>query len=138
MGVGPVAEDDNRLWLQAVKIFLVVALIRYVGYAASNVGYRDRVITPTEKDAYTYFIQHGQAPDYYPRFNAFVFTIEHSVPAINLGISNNWSADSFAQITEHPCYVSCIRNGLLAQRLLGWILSIFFIAGITGLVKSDK
>jgi hypothetical protein len=120
------------------RSFWWLLLFSTLGYAVSCVGYRDRVIAPTDKDAYTYFIQHGQAPDYYPRFSPFVFTIEHSVPAINFGISNNWSADSVAQISAHPCYASSIRNGLLAQRLLGWILSIFFIAGITGLVKSDK
>ena len=120
------------------RSFWWLLLFGTLGYAASSVGLRDRVITPTDKDAYTYFIQHGQAPDYYPRFSAFVFSIEHSVPAINLGISNNWSADSVAQVSANPCYARSIRIGLLAQRLLGWILSIFFIAGISGLVKSDK
>jgi len=120
------------------RSFWWLLLFITLGYAVSCVGYRDRVIAPTDKDAYTYFTQHGQAPDYYPQFNPFVFTIEHSVPAINFGISNNWSADSVAQISAHPCYASSVRNLLLAQRLLGWILSIFFIAGITGLVKSDK
>ena len=67
-----------------------------------------------------------------------MFTIEHSLPAINLGIANNWSADAVPQTSGNPRFANSIRIWLCAQRLLGWVLSIFFLAGITGLVKSDK
>ena len=115
-----------------------LVLLGTVGYAVSYAGYRDKVITPTDKDAYASFAEHGQVPDNYPRFSAFVFTVKHSVPAINLGMSTSWSGDGVARISGHLYYANVIRLWLCAQRLLGWLLSIFFVAGIAGLVKSDK
>src|SRR6266481_394211 len=61
-----------------------------------------------------------------------------SLPAINLGISSSWSADVVPQSSQHLCYAEGIRIWLLVQRLFGWLLSKFFVAGIPGLVKSDQ
>jgi hypothetical protein len=108
-----------------------------LGAVVSYLGYCNKIIVPTDKDAYTFSFQHGYVPSNYPRFSATMFTIEHSLPAINLGISSSWSADVAPQ-NPHPHYAEGIRAWLLIQRLFGWLLSIFFIAGITGLVKSDK
>jgi hypothetical protein len=83
-------------------------------------------------------LQHGDVPDYYSRFSALRFTIEQSLPAINLGMSGSWSADGVPQNSKHPRFTTGIRVWFLVQRLFGWLLSIFFIAGITGLAKSDK
>ena len=109
-----------------------------LGGIVSYFGYRYKVIVPTDKDAYMCSMQHGYVPNNYPRFSATMFTIEHSLPAINLGIANNWSADAVPQTSGNPRFANSIRIWLCAQRLLGWVLSIFFLAGITGLVKSDK
>ncbi len=108
-----------------------------LGGVVSYLGYCNKIIVPTDKDAYTYSVQRGHVPNNYPRFSATMFTIEHSLPAINLGMSSSWSADVAPQ-SSHPRYAEGIRVWLLIQRLFGWLLSIFFIAGITGLVKSDK
>ena len=109
-----------------------------LGGIVSYWGYYNKVIVPTDKDAYTYSVQHGYVPNHYPRFSATMFTIEHSLPAISLGMSSSWSADGAPQNAGHPCFARGIRAWFLLQRLFGWLLSIFFIAGITGLVKSDK
>jgi hypothetical protein len=108
-----------------------------MGGLLSDLGYRNKVIVPTDKDAYAFSAQHWYIPNNYPRFSATMFTIEHSLPAISLGISSSWSADVTPQ-SSHPRYGEVIRVWLVTQRILGWLLSIFFLAGITGLVKSDK
>jgi hypothetical protein len=108
-----------------------------LGGVVSYLGYCNKIIVPTDKDAYACSAQHGYVPNNYPRFSATMFTIEHSLPAINLGMSSSWSADAAPQ-SSHPRYAEGIRAWLSIQRIFGWLLSIFFIAGIAGLVKSDK
>jgi hypothetical protein len=123
-----------RLWLSLCWLALLCA----VGWTISCWGHSSNLIVPTDKDAYAYSLQHGDVPDYYPHFNALRFTIEQSLPAINLGISSSWSADGAPQNSERPRFATGIRAWFFVQRLFGWLLSIFFIVGITGLAKSDK
>jgi hypothetical protein len=123
-----------KLWRSLYWLIPLTVL----GGVISYLGYREKIIVPTDKDAYSYSVQHGYVPSNYPRFSTTMFTIEHSLPAINLGVSNSWSADAGSESPQHPNYAGGIRLWLFAQRLFGWFLSIFFIAGITGLVKSDK
>jgi len=123
-----------RLWLSLCWLALLCA----VGWEISCWGHSSKLIVPTDKDAYAYSLQHGDVPDYYPRFRALRFTIEQTFPAINLGMSGSWSADGVPLNSECPGFATGIRAWFLLQRVLGWLLSIFFIAGITGLAKSDK
>ncbi len=123
-----------RLWLSLCWLALLCA----VGWAISCWGHSNNLIVPTDKEAYTYSLQHGDVPDYYPHFRALRFTIEQTFPAINLGISGSWSADGVPLKSERLGFATGIRAWFFVQRLFGWLLSIFFIAGITGLVKSDK
>jgi hypothetical protein len=123
-----------RLWLSLCWLALLCA----VGWTISCWGHSNNLIVPTDKDAYTYSLQHGDVPDYYPHFRALRFTIEQTFPAINLGMSGSWSADGVPLKSERQGFATGIRAWFFVQRLFGWLLSIFFIAGITGLVKSDK
>ena len=137
------------IWSQLLKLaigygykleraFAWIVLITILGFMASIIGYREKIIAPTDKDAFAYFMANGRAPDSYQRFSSFFYSVEHSIPAINLGISSNWSANSVAQSPGHPSYLYILRWWFWTQTLVGWGLSFFFIAGITGLVKSDK
>jgi hypothetical protein len=123
-----------KLWRSLYWLTLLCAL----GWAVSYWGYCSNVIVPSDKDAYVHSVQYGAVPNYYPRFSALRFTIEQSLPAINLGMSGSWSADGTPQNWKHPRFAASIRVWFFVQRLFGWLLSIFFIAGITGLAKSDK
>ncbi len=109
-----------------------------ISWVISYVGYRAKVIVPTDKEAYDSALNQGYVPNNYPRFSATIFTVEHSLPTITFGMSNSWSADISPQDAAHPCLAKWIRIFLVAQRFFGWLLSIFFLAGLTGLVKSDK
>ena len=123
-----------KLW----RSFWLMVSITIIGGLLSDVGYRYRVIGPTDKDAYSSFVKQGRAPDNYPRFSSSMYTIEHSVPAVNLGISSAWSTNTVGQLPGLPRYACYLRWWFFLQTLAGWTLSIFFVAGLTGLVKSDK
>jgi hypothetical protein len=105
---------------------LWLALLLIIGSIFSHAGYFAHAIIPTDKDAYTFFAQHGYPPNGYPPFSISMFTIENSLPAVNFAMSDHWAAHG------------CLRYWFMCQKIAGWFLSIFFIAGITGLAKSDK
>lgn len=111
-----------KLWLSAVWL----ALLLIVGGFLSHWSYSAHVIIPTDKDAYTFFAQHGYPPSSYPHFSMTMFSIENTLPAVNFAMSDHWVA------------VGWLRYWFMCQRIFGWFLSIFFVAGITGLTKSDK
>lgn len=104
-----------------------LALFLAVGFVLSYWGYFAHLIVPTDRDAYTSFMQqHRYPPSGYTIFHATMFTIENSLPVINLSMSDHWRA------------VGCLNWWFFVQRIAGWFLSIFFVAGITGLAKSEK
>jgi hypothetical protein len=123
-----------RLWRAA----WLVGLIASFGFLVACVGYRAKLIAPTEKDANSYFVATGRSPRYYPRFSASVFSIENTIPALSLGVANAWSADTTAQWPNHPDIERFVRYWFWVQKALGWILSIFFVAGISGVIKSSE
>jgi len=113
-----------RLWLAGCWLALLLA----VGFVLSYCGYCTHLIVPTDKDAYAYFAQqqHWCPPNGYTVFHASMFTVENSLPAINLSMVDHWKADGY------------LNWWFFVQRIVGWFLSIFFVAGITGLTKSEK
>ncbi|MFY9853572.1 MAG: hypothetical protein WAK26_06825, partial [Terracidiphilus sp.] len=111
-----------KLWLSGIWL----ALLLIVGSVLSHWSYFAHLIIPTDKDAYTFFARHGYPPVGYPRFSVTMFSIENTFPAISFAMSDHWAA------------VGWLRYWFMCQRIVGWLLSIFFIAGITGLAKSEK
>jgi hypothetical protein len=105
-----------------------LALFLLVGFAFSCLGYSAHLIVPTDKDAYAFFAQpqHWYPPNSYPVFHATMFSIENGIPAINLSMSDHWRV------------AGCLNWWFFVERIVGWFLSIFFVAGITGLAKSEK
>ncbi|MGB0074736.1 MAG: hypothetical protein WBP71_17445 [Terracidiphilus sp.] len=111
-----------KLWLSGVWL----SLLLIAGVFLSHWSYFAHVTIPTDKDAYAFFAQHGYPPVGYPRFSVTMFSIENTFPAISFSMSDHWAA------------TGCLRYWFMCQRIAGWFLSIFFIAGVSGLVKSDK
>lgn len=120
------------------RAFIWMLVLTGVGVVVSAWGYRERVIVPTDEKAYVFFEAQGQPPSSYQRFSSLMYSVEHSVPAINLGISGSWTANPTTQLPGRPEFSYHLRWWFWVQTLLGWGLSIFFIAGLTGLVKSDR
>lgn len=123
-----------KLW----RAGALMALLTLVGIGVGLVGYSSKLIAPSDKDANVMFIRTGGIPSNYARFNAIVYSLEHSLPGMNLGISSCWSANTPASWAQHPKLAPLIRIWFWVQTLVGWLLSIFFLAGISGMVKSQK
>lgn len=123
-----------QLWRAAVLMVLLIA----VGTGVSVIAYRTKLVAPTDKDANALFISNYRVPAQYPRFSSTIFSIEHSLPGLNLGVSGNWSSNTTADWPNHPWVEPAIRIWFWLQTVFGWFLSIFFLAGISGIVKRSK
>jgi hypothetical protein len=113
-----------------------LVVIFMLGFILSWSGYAHGLIVPTDSDAYKFFVVHREAPPQYQRFSSVIYSLEHSIPALNLGVSSVWSANTPAD-NARPRIYRGLRWWFWLQTALGWVLSIFFVAGLTGLVKSD-
>jgi hypothetical protein len=123
-----------QLWRAAVLMILLIG----IGTGVSVIAYRAKLVAPTDKDANALFVSNYSVPTQYPRFSATIFSIEHSLPGLNLGVSGSWSANTTAEWPQHRSIGPAIRVWFWIQTMLGWFLSIFFLAGISGIVKSSK
>lgn len=121
-----------KLWRAAV----IMLILTVIGGEIANAGYRTKLIAPSEKDANIIFVATGGTPMQYPRFSASMYSLEHSLPGINLGITSSWSADTTAHWPGHNYLEPIIRYWFWVQSLSGWLLSIFFVAGLSGVAKS--
>jgi hypothetical protein len=119
---------------------------------------RVNAMAPTEKEAYRVFHENGNPPKGYPPFNPFVYSLENCTPLVKFGQDDHWHADphpeSRSKLAPGRNRKERIKN--LAIRIdravtspvalrwlrwlmigLGWLLATFFVAGISGLIKSS-
>jgi hypothetical protein len=114
------------VWLVALTI---------AGWGLFRHGYSSGAMAPTDKDAYCFFRAQGRAPDYYQRFTASVYSLENSLPLVNLGQKDHWTPDPSQQGWWR--LASFLRGFRWTQVLLGWLLATLFVAGVTGVVRKE-
>jgi len=135
-------SEQALLWLAALTL---------VGSLFFGLGYLGGAIAPNDKEAYGTFEQQGSPPNYYVHFNPLVYSFEHSFPLINLSVKDHWEPTSalrvpvvangvFRWMQDHHFrlrFPSLLRGWMWLQTLAGWILATLYVAGLTGIVKSD-
>jgi hypothetical protein len=135
-----------------------LCVLTLIGGALFGLGYLGGGIVPVEKEAYSYFEQRGEPPDYYPHFNAFVYSLEHAIPLVPLGQKDHWRPNPSIAGTEPKLSPGFLRmatetkagNHYLLPRIraigflqlwpwfqivLGWVLATLFVVGLTGIVR---
>jgi hypothetical protein len=119
-------------WWAVGWLVVLIAL----GWGLFRIGYSSGTMAPTDKDAYCFFREHhGQPPDYYQRFTASIYSLENSLPFVNLGQKDHWMPDPNPQGARWmPGFLRWFRWG---QVLLGWLLATLFVAGVTGVVRKE-
>jgi len=131
----------HPLWaLQWLGGLVFVGCLFYIlGYAAGHV-------VPREKDAYRFFEMHQRPPEYIDAFSPLVYSLENSFPLVKLGQADNWQP---APILHSPyqswrsfLFERLTGEGILGvflwfQICAGWVLATLFVAGVTGIIRSD-
>jgi len=118
-----------------LRAFVWLALLWALGWGLFRHGYSVRGVAPTDKDAYYFFRAQGHPPDHYPRFTASIYSLENSLPFVNLGQKDNWRPDPNPRASLR--LAAFLRGFHRLQILLGWLLATLFVAGVTGVVRKE-
>ena len=137
-----------------------------LGWIIYRRGYLAGAITPKEKSAYEHYRDpESNPPCHYTRFSPLVYSIENSLPLVNLGQTDCWGPDPNSQILsaqksqrapletlwhliKSPSDLRCflaktttspifLQRFLWVQIILGWVFATLFAAGITGIIRKD-
>jgi hypothetical protein len=126
------------------RAFGISWIVIAIGWWLFRRGYRRGLVTPTGGAEYT-VEQDGTHPSSsdYPKFNAFVYSLENFVPIVKLGISENWEPNGSRNVLGSrnrlrfpPKTGGWLRGYLWIHIILGWVLTTLWVGGITGLVKT--
>jgi hypothetical protein len=111
------------------------------GWTAFQTGYCRGLITPTEGNEYE--IENDEPRPIsrdYPKFNAFVYSLETFLPLVKLGIADRWEPNGHrnAYRIEKSWLMTggCLRGYLWFHMIAGWVLSALWVGAITGLLKT--
>ncbi len=126
------------------RAFAISLIVIGIGWWLFRRGYRRGLITPTGDAKYT-IEKDGARPssDDYPKFNAFVYSLENFVPIVRLGIGEHWTPNanrlasaSGVKLRFPPKTGGWLRGYLWFHIISGWVLTTLWVGGITGLVKT--
>jgi hypothetical protein len=122
-----------------------------LGYVLFKVGYvvRSQLILPTDENGYVkdaagqILLTNGKRTfsEEYPKFNAFVYSLESFTPLLKLGQSSSWAPNAkrgkcFCIPRLHFTTGSLLRAYLWFHIMAGWVLTSLWVGALTGLVKS--
>jgi hypothetical protein len=121
--------------------FISLAMIA-LGCGIFSIAYKHDIISPTTEKAYETTPKGlKKLSQDYPKFNAFVFSLESFTPLLKLDQVSNWTANAYRgkclkrlglQLTAG----SLVRVYLWFHIMSGWLLTSLWVAGLTGLAKS--
>jgi len=116
-------------------------------------------MAPTEKNAYEEYRADGYAPAHYPPFSPLIYSLENCLPLVKFGQDDHWQPDPTPRPRENvpslaagwrARFKSLLLVGLpdrvtspVALRwfrwimiALGWLLATFFVAAVSGVIKT--
>src|SRR4051794_10672506 len=101
-------------------------------------GYNQGLVTPTEGRAFV--VEHGwthQLSESYPRFNAFIYSLETFVPLLKLQVSQYWIPNANRRTPSvsgrmglPPTTGGWLRGYLWLHIIAGWVLTTLWVAGL--------
>jgi hypothetical protein len=112
-----------------------------LGWAVFRRGYYRGLITPIGETKYN-IVNHEAQPvsKDYPKFNAFVYSLETFVPLVKLGMTDRWepNGNRDAYFVERSWLMTggCLRGYLWFHMTAGWVLSALWVGALTGLIKT--
>jgi hypothetical protein len=121
----------------ALRFLCAMVALGWILYLrAAGVG----AMAPTDKDAYQEFHRNnGHASASYTPFTPLIYALETCIPLVKLGQDDRWQPDPNPQrqasnFLESPIFLRWFRWFTI---LVGWLLATFFVAAVTGIIKSS-
>ena len=138
--------------IHRVRLYFYASLVIVAfGSAIFKLGYVTKVIVPDSEKAYETVsgwthklkvVHTHRLKDEYPKFNAFIYSLETFVPLVKLGMDDKWtpSANRTAEIclgrNRFTIPGGAFRWYRWIHILSGWVLTTLWVGGFTGLIKS--
>jgi len=106
-------------------------------------------MVPRDSEAYELFSANHEPPLHYSRFSPLMYSVENSLPLVNLGQADKWQPEPPAPASRQPgeklfawvwrrlTWRRFLVWFLWFQILLGWLLATLFVGGVTGIIRSD-
>jgi len=126
-----------------------LGLISVLGWIIYRRAHLAGAMAPTDKDAYQWSRTNHSPPPHYEGFVPLAYSVENSLPLVQLGQAQRWQPDPNPQsvvlpagkwirrvlrLTTSPRF---LRGFLWVQIILGWILATLFAAGVSGILRRD-
>lgn len=132
-----------RPW-RAVGIGFVIVLL---GCGLFWAGFDKQIIRPTKETKYVYYNLYGdvnpQTSKNYPKFNAFIYSLDVFLPLVDLHQLNYWLPDAnrdfeLVKIREFSVRMSgsFLYWYIWFEILSGWVITTLLVASITRLARS--
>jgi hypothetical protein len=129
------------------RAFLASLAFILIGTVLFHLGYTHNVIVPTDDRAYHKYaggqiVRSKGFVKEYPKFSAFMYSLESFVPLVKFDQSGHWApnAKSGRRLLSlgwwKPREGSLLRGYLYLHIIAGWVLTTLWVGAITGLVKS--
>jgi hypothetical protein len=159
--LGPTARSICARWCPLVgfgyrpgRAFGWSLLVIALGWLFFQLGDDWKLFTPTgdkayvvQKDGTRKFINgRPQISEDYPKFNAFMYSVETFVPLLKLGIGEHWAPNAnfgatlsrgmLVKIGFPRNYGSLLRCYMWVHIISGWVLGTLWIGGLTKLLKT--
>lgn len=137
--LGAIIGYGYRPW-QPFGISIVVI---FFGWWLFRRGYSRNLVKPTKEGAYVFENEwRNRLSEAYPKFNAFVYSLECFVPLVKLGMSEYWMPNANHGQEIRILKFIVFRSGAVLRLYLwfhiiaGWVLTTLWVGGVTGLVKT--
>jgi hypothetical protein len=129
---------------QPWRAFIISLVVIAVGAIVFHLGYLFNCITPTEETAGTADLGGKTLPlqKTYPKFNALIYSLEAFTPLVNLYQNAFWLPDADAhfdlKVGQSELKISghFFRLYFWSHIIAGWVLTTFWVGGLTGLIKN--
>lgn len=121
-----------------------------VGTSIFYAAYYSGLVVPVEKEAYVQFKKTSFAPAHYPRFHAFAYSLENSLPVLKFSQIDQWRPDPNPAASlradntgESHCVLShlsastSLQYFLWLQVCLGWVLGLMGLGAISGVIRKE-
>jgi hypothetical protein len=129
-----------------------------LGWIVHRRAQRAGAIAPKGESAYDKFRAQGVLPKSHPPFSPFIYSLENCVPLVKLGQDDNWEPDPNPQPRVPPAATGKLQRGInwlldlvpnwavspkMLRRfrwfmiIVGWVLATYFVAGLTGIIKTN-
>ncbi len=136
--LGKIIAHGYKPW----KAFLYILFFVILGAGFFSWADSEGIMQPSKERIYldSKFIETQHLPDRYPHFNPFMYSVDTFFPFVDLHQEDYWLPSTSYPATKYllgePWGVY-FRIYLWIHIILGWVLSAFAVAALTGLTRKD-